>query len=661
MKWSAYFLPTGREVPAEASAPSHRLMVRAGLVRQLAAGIYIHLPLGLRALQKVERIIREEMDAAGAVELLMPALQPIELWQQTGRDQAMGSTLIRLPDQPWRKGTVLGPTHEEVITDIARSYIQSYKQLPLNLYQIQTKFRDEQRPKSGVLRTREFIMKDAYSFDLELAGLKKSYDRMYQAYCRIFARCGLPYLPVEAESGPIGGDASHEFMVPTDAGEDVLVRCEGCGYAANLERAAVAALEETPQPDPLPELAEVHTPDQRTIDEVCAFLNRQPARMIKTLIYRTAAGSPGATPALFAGVPAQQGATGSSPASVSVPGTQYSAPSTQYSSEVVVALVRGDHEVNPAKLARAVVGGGGRTDAGTRGRGDAETRKDGDKQTRSNGLGEAAAAAGGVELADIETVRQITGADVGFAGPQGLSGRGVRIIVDHAVAVMHDAATGANRTDYHVTGLEPGRDFPLDYVADIRTAVEGDRCAKCDARLRFARCIEVGHVFKLGTKYSAAMGASYLDEQSHSHPLIMGCYGIGVTRVVAAIIEANHDDKGILWPATVAPFQVLLVNLDGKDEAITLACDKIHEKLQGLGVDVLYDDRPMRPGPKFIDADLIGIPLRIAVGKRSYAEGRAELKWRDSAAVELLPIDAVAEVAAARVRDKIAELNRATG
>ncbi len=576
MKWSNYFLPTGREVPSEAAVPSHRLMIRAGLVRQLAAGVYTYLPLGLAALRKIEQIIREEMNAAGGVELLMPALQPIELWQESGRDRTMGATLIRLPDQPWRKGTVLGPTHEEVITDLVRSYIQSYKQLPVNLYQMQTKFRDEQRPKSGVLRTREFLMKDAYSFDVDPEGLARSYDRMYHAYCRIFARCGLPYLPVEAESGPIGGDVSHEFMVPTEAGEDVLVQCEGCGYAANLERAAVAPLDPVPAPDPLPEMQVVHTPGQRTIDEVCAFLKRSPRQMIKTLIYRTAEG------------------------------------------QVAVALVRGDHEVNTGKLARAV-------------------------------------GATGIELADLGTIRQVTGADVGFAGPQGLAGKGVKIIADHAVAVMHDAATGANRTDYHVTGLEPGRDFPLDDVADIRTAVQGDRCAKCEATMRFMTCIEVGHVFKLGTKYSAAMGANYLDEQGQSHPMVMGCYGIGVTRVLAAVLEANHDDKGILWPVTVAPFQVLVVDLDGKDEALAAACGKIYEKLRGLGVEVLYDDRPMRPGPKFVDADLVGIPLRIAVGKRSFAEGRAELKWRDSAAVELLPIEAVAEVAAARIRARIQE------
>lgn len=608
MRWSNYFLPTGREVPSDAAAASHRLMVRAGLVRQLAAGTYIYLPLGLRALQKVEQIIRQEMDAAGAAELLMPALQPVELWEESGRLAAMGSALMRVVDQPWRKGTVLGPTHEEVVTDIARSYIQSYKQLPVNLYQIQTKFRDEQRPKSGVLRTREFIMKDAYSFDADADGLARTYDRMYRAYCRIFARCGLPYLAVEAESGPIGGDASHEFMVPTEAGEDIAVRCPGCNYAANLERAAVAPLPEEPPTEPVPDMEQVHTPQQRTIDEVCAFLKRTPQQMIKTLIYRTAEG------------------------------------------QVVVALVRGDHEVNANKLARVI-------------------------------------GSAGVELADVETIRQVTGADVGFAGPQGLAGKMtdgahpthkdppegettnmaggvqpvggeiVRVVADHAVAVVHDAATGANRTDYHVVHLEPGRDFPLDDVADIRNAVPGDSCARCDATLRFETCIEVGHVFKLGTKYSAAMGANYLDEQGASRPLVMGCYGIGVNRVVAAAIEANHDAKGLSWPMTIAPFQVLLLNLDPKDESIVAACDKIYEKLVGLGVEALYDDRSLRAGPKFIDADLVGIPLRIAVGRKSFAEGRAELKWRDSEAVELLPLEAAAEVAGQRVRAKLAELN----
>jgi len=581
MRWSSYFIPTSREVPADATAPSHRLMLRAGLVRQVAAGVYAYLPLGLRTLRKVENIVREEMDAAGAVELLMPAMQPVDLWRETGREETLGTTLIHLPDQPWRKGIVLGPTHEEVITDIVRAYVQSYKQVPINLYQIQTKFRDEQRPKSGVLRTREFLMKDAYSFDADLDGLNRSYEQMYKAYCRIFARCGLPYVVVEAESGPIGGDVSHEFMVPTDAGEDILVRCEGCGYAANVERAECAPLSQSSAPQSLATVQEVHTPDQRTIEEVCAFLDRRPDQMIKTLIYRTVEG------------------------------------------QVVVALVRGDHEVNPAKLARAV-------------------------------------GSAGVDLADPATIEQLTGAEVGFAGPHGLAGRGARIVVDHAVAVMHDAASGANKTDYHVVGLEPGRDFPLDHVADIRMATEGDSCARCGGSLHFEKCIEVGHVFKLGTKYSESMKAYYLDEQGASKPLIMGCYGIGINRIVAAAIEAHHDGNGIVWPMTIAPFQVLLLCLDAKDQKVVEACDRIYEDLRGLGVEVLYDDRPMRPGPKFVDADLIGIPLRVAVGKRSLAEGKAELKWRHSEQVDRVPVDAAAALTAERVRAHLAELcNRA--
>jgi len=578
MRWSKYFIPTSREVPAEATAPSHRLMLRAGLIRQLAAGVYTYLPLGLKALRKVENIVREEMNAAGAVELLMPAMQPIELWQETGRDKTLGSTLIRLPDQPWRKGTVLGPTHEEVITDIARAYIHSYKNLPINLYQIQTKFRDEQRPKSGVLRTREFIMKDAYSFDADWDGLNRSYELMYRAYCRIFARCGLPFLAVEAESGPIGGDVSHEFMVPTDAGEDVLVRCESCGYAANLERAECAPLEAQPAPDPLVELREVHTPDKRTIEEVCEFLGRRPEQMIKTLIYRTVEG------------------------------------------DVVVALVRGDHEVNAAKLARAV-------------------------------------GSAGVDLADPQTIQQITGADVGFAGPHGLSDKGVTLVVDHAVAVMHDAASGANRTDYHVVGLEPGRDFPLANVADIRNATEQDRCARCGGRLRFEKCIEVGHVFKLGTKYSEAMKAYFLDEKGQSRPFIMGCYGIGINRIVAAAIEAHHDEAGIIWPITIAPFEALVVCLDQKDETVVAAAERIYRSLQEAGVDVLYDDRQMRAGPKFVDADLIGIPLRVTVGKRSVSEGKAELKWRDSEEVRQVDLAEAAEVAARQIHERLEQMN----
>jgi len=566
MRWSQFFIPTLKETPADALVPSHRLMLRAGLIRQVAAGSYAYLPLGYRALRKAERIVREEMDRAAAIELHMPAMQPLELWQETKRDEAMGPVLVRLQDQAWRRGTVLGPTHEEVITDIARTFVKSYKQLPINLYQIQVKFRDEERPKSGVLRTREFLMKDAYSFDRDKAGLDASYDKMYQAYCRIFTRCGLGYIVVEAESGAIGGDVSHEFMVPTDAGEDMLVQCPSCGYAANLERAACAAPQADAPSGRTAPLENVHTPNMRTIDEVCDFLNRRPEQMIKTLVFI--------------------GDDGKS----------------------LVALVRGDHDINENKLARA-------------------------------------AGLTGVELADAATIEGLTGAVVGFAGPQQLQQRGARIICDRDVAVMHDAASGANKTDYHVTGIEPGRDFELHEVADIRTVVLGDRCPHCQGELAFKKCIEVGHVFKLGTKYSAAMGANYLDEAGQSHPMVMGCYGIGVNRIVAAAIESSHDGDGIIWPMGLAPFHVEVVAIDASDAEVMAVAERLEGDLEAAGVEVLLDDRPARPGPKFKDADLIGLPLRITVGKRALKEGVVELKPRgDNEVIKLAPDQIVGQV-----------------
>ena len=558
MRWTEFFIPTVREAPADAVVPSHKLMIRAGLIRQVAAGSYSYLPLGYRALRRIEAIVREEMNAAGAIELHMPALHPVELWQQTGRTEAMGDTLIRLPDRPWRKGTVLGPTHEEIVTEHVRAFVNSYKQLPLNLYQIQTKFRDEQRPKSGVLRTREFLMKDAYSFDVDLDALNVSYQKMYAAYERIYARCGLPYIIVEAESGPIGGDASHEFMVETDAGEDQIVRCLACGYAANVDRAACPAPAASADPPSEDVRTEVHTPNARTIDEVCALLDRAPDSMIKTLIYSTADG------------------------------------------RTIVGLVRGDHDINPGKLARAA---------------DVPT----------------------VTLAEESMVRELTGAKVGFAGPHDLTDKGATLIVDAAVAQMRNAATGANRTDYHVTGLNPGRDFPLDHVADIRVAVDGDPCPKCSEPLAFRTCIEVGHVFKLGTKYSDALGATFLDANGKSHSLIMGCYGIGLNRIMAAAIEASHDDDGIIWPQTIAPFDVTVLSLDPKDDAVRTTAEQIHDELTAAGLDVLLDDRDLRPGPKFKDADLIGIPLRITIGKKSMANGVVEFKRRAGGQVQKVP------------------------
>lgn len=562
MKWTEFFIPTAKETPTEATVPSHQLMLRAGLIRQVVAGAYTYLPLGYLALRKIENIVREEMNAAGAIELHMPAMHPVEWWEQTGRVEAMGETLLRLAGtgDDWRSRTVLGPTHEEPITEIARAYINSYKQLPINLYQIQTKFRGEARPKSGVLRTREFLMKDAYSFHMAKegpGGLDEGYRKMYDAYCAIFSRCGLPYTIVEAESGPIGGDASHEFMVPTDAGEDWLVESDDGLYRANLERAEVAPLEDEQGGANAP-LAEVHTPGLSTIDEVSGFLKCEPRRLIKTIIYE-ADGRP------------------------------------------LVALVRGDHEVNEAKLARA-------------------------------------AAVSSVKAADAELIREVTGAEVGFAGPVGLD---ARVIADQAVTVMHDAVTGANKTDYHITGVNTPRDYQIKEVADIRMAVEGDR-APNGSPLTFKKCIEVGHVFKLGTKYSDAMEATCLDRDGKVKPFIMGCYGIGLNRIMAAAIEALHDDNGICWPMSIAPQQVVICALDMRDQSVTSLARKLHDEMEGAGIEVLLDDRDARPGFKFNDADLIGFPLRVVVGKRGLSEGVVELRKRRTGEVQKLPPDQVA-------------------
>lgn len=596
MLWSHYFIPTTKEIPKDAVVASHQLMIRAGLIRQLAAGIYSYLPLGYRALRRVEAIVREEMDRAGAVELHLPVLHPIDLWEQTGRTAAMGDTLLRLagPEGDWRSQTVLGPTHEEPITEIARAYLNSYKQLPINLYQIQVKFRGEARPKSGVLRTREFLMKDAYSFHDTLESLEEGYAVMYAAYCRIFSRCGLPFVAVEAESGPIGGSASHEFMVQTNAGEDTLARCQACGYAANIEKAEYAsAPASTAEMEPI---REVHTPDQRTIDEVTAFLGLTADRMIKTLVYTETAG---------AAAPAAQ-------PRASVP---------------VVVLVRGDHEVNENKLNRV---------AGTK-----------------------------LELADPDTIEKLTGAAVGFAGPHALDKSGVpyRLVVDQAVAAMRNGATGACKTDYHVTGVNPDRDFRLAgeqvAVANVRSVTRGDRCARCGGPLEFQTCIEIGHVFKLGTKYSDALGATYLDRNGKARPLIMGCYGIGLNRIMAAAVEAHHDAEGIIWPMSIAPFEVLIVALDPRAEDVMATARRLHDDLTAAGIDVLFDDRDERAGFKFKDADLIGVPVRITVGRKALADGVVELKPRTASTLERLPPTEALRRAVQLVQEEKSKLNAA--
>jgi prolyl-tRNA synthetase len=556
MLWTQYFIPTVKEIPADATAASHRLMLRAGLIRQVAAGAYTYLPLGYRVLQNITEIVREEMNRAGAIELHMPAMHPVEWWEETGRVEAMGETLVRLQDKPFRKGTVLGPTHEEVITEIARAYIKSHKQLPISLYQIQTKFRDEARPKSGVLRTREFLMKDAYSFHVSKASLDETYDRMYEAYCRVYQRCGLPYQAVEADSGPIGGDASHEFMVVCDAGEDFLVRATDGSNAASLERASVGPIED-PGCAGMEPMQDVHTPGLSTIEQVSSFLKCRPEDMIKTIVYSA------------------DGAA-------------------------VVALVRGDHEVNEAKLRRYL-------------------------------------GAKSLQLASAREIESLTGAAVGFAGPVGLK---ARLIADQAVTVMHNAVTGANKTDYHLTGVNPDRDFEMPESTDIRYATPDDK-SPSGAPLVFEKCIEVGHVFKLGTKYSVSMNATYADEDGEIKPMIMGCYGIGIARIMASTIEAFHDDAGICWPTGIAPFKVIIVALDVRDEQVLSTARTLHDQLEHQGVETLLDDRDARPGFKFKDADLIGIPIRITVGKKSLAEGVVEAKRRNSDEVLKIPPEQV--------------------
>jgi prolyl-tRNA synthetase len=529
-------------------APSHVLLLRAGMIRQLGAGAYTYLPLGLRVLNKVVRVIREEMDAAGAQELLMPALQPVELWKESGRYETYGDLLMKLTISG-NQTMALGPTHEEVITDIVRALINSYRQLPITLYQIQTKFRDEPRPRFGILRTREFLMKDAYSFDADVEQLNTSYDAMYEAYCRIYDRCGIPYVVVEAESGPIGGDSSHEFMVPSSTGEDTVIQCVKCGYAANRERAEIGTSSAEAKPDAAaPPYEKVETPGRRTIQEVCDFLKTPESTTAKLLVFLA-------------------------------------------DDKPVAALIRGDHEANEAKVRRAF---GAQT----------------------------------LVPADAALIERVTGAPMGFLGPVAIK---IPLAIDHSVAAMPNVVVGGNATDVHLKGVVPGRDFPLERVLDLRNAEEGDPCPRCGEAMSVKQGIEVGHVFKLGTKYSKAMGATYLDDKGAEIPIIMGCYGIGVNRIVAAAVEAGHDENGIIWPLPLAPYEVLLVPLQTQNAAVMEATAALEAQFTQAGVDVLVDDREQRPGVKFKDADLIGIPLRVVIGERGLKEGTIEVKWRTDA------------------------------
>ena len=555
MRFSTYLLPTWRQDPAEAEVISHKLMLRAGMIRKLAAGLYTFLPLGLRVLRKVEAIIREEMDRAGALEVLMPMVLPADLWKESGRWDQYGKELLRFKDRGGRD-YCLGPTHEEVITDLARREIRSYKQLPLNLYQIQTKFRDEIRPRFGVMRAREFIMKDAYSFDADERGAEESYRKMYEAYCRIFERCGLRFRAVEADTGLIGGRFSHEFMVLAERGEDVIASCSSCDYAANIEMAEVGRSEgkgEKEEPKPL---ERVLTPGRSRVEEVAAFLGVPPSKLIKTLILRTDKG-------------------------------------------VVAALLRGDHELSEPKLRRH--------------------------------LGVST-----VEMADEEMIREVTGGPMGFSGPVGLK---IPIVADRAISGMRNMVVGGNEEDVHLMNANPGRDFQVSEFADIRVAQAGDPCPRCGGRLEIWRGIEVGHIFKLGTKYSEAMGATYLDAEGREKPLVMGCYGIGVGRTVAAAIEQNHDEDGIIFPISIAPFHVYLLPVNTNDPEVMGVSERLYEELEGEGVEVLFDDRDERAGVKFKDADLIGIPLRLTVGERNLKEGKVEIRKRRTKETILVGIE----------------------
>jgi prolyl-tRNA synthetase len=563
---SKLLVPTLKEAPAEAEVPSHILMVRGGYLRKVAAGIYSFLPLGWRVVQKIGRIIREEMNRAGAQEVFLPAVIPAELWQESKRWDYYGAQLLRFKD---RKGGdfVIGPTHEEVIVDLVRGDVRSYRQLPLNLYQVQTKFRDELRPRAGLMRGREFIMKDAYSFHTTDEDAQREYGNMYDTYGRIFSRCGLAFRAVEADTGAIGGSRSHEFQVLAETGEDALVACDSCEYAANVEEARVRADPSAPSTGSVPPLARVETPGKRSIEEVTGFLGVPATALAKTLIY-LADGKP------------------------------------------LAVLVRGDRTVNEIKL-------------------------------------KAALGAKEVVMATDRAVEEVTGAPVGFAGPVGLR---IPVHCDLEVAAMSEMVCGANAPDAHNKHVVRGRDFTATATGDYRQAAPGDRCPRCEnGRFRGYRGIEVGHVFFLGTKYSDAMKCNFLDAEGKERAMIMGCYGIGVTRIAAAAIEQNHDADGIMWPVPIAPFEVNLLALQANDPEVQKVCDRLERELVEAGLEVLYDDRDERPGVKFKDADLIGVPYRVAVGKKGVADGIVEIKARRASEVARIKTDEVV----AYLRDRI--------
>ena len=556
MYFSKMFLPTMREVPAEAEIISHKLMLRAGLIRKLASGIYSFLPLGYRVLKKIKQVVREEMDGIGGQELLMSALLPSESFRESGRWEVFGPEMFRLKDRNDRD-FCLGPTHEEIFTLTVKNSLRSYRSLPVILYQIQTKYRDELRPRFGVMRSREFIMKDAYSFDRDEAGLDDSYKKMDRAYRRIFDRLGLEYKVVEADSGAMGGSGSQEFMVISEAGEDGIAYCKTCGYGANEEKAGCLPADD--HSDECPEdIIKIHTPNIHTITELTGFLGCDASRMAKTLIYKA-------------------------------------------DGELIAAMVRGDRELNEVKLKNVL----GCTE---------------------------------LEMADAESVRAVTNADVGFAGPAGLK---IRIIADHEVAMGRNFIVGANETDYHLKNINFGRDFSAE-VHDIRCISGEDKCPCCGEKITLARGIEVGHIFKLGTRYAEALGCNYIDEEGNEKPMVMGCYGIGINRTIAAVIEQHHDENGIIWPMGIAPYHVIIVPVNVLDENVMKVSEEMYRRLAEAGVEVILDDRNERAGVKFMDADLIGIPIRINVGRKA-AEGIVEYKPRGGKEALSMTVDEALE------------------
>lgn len=555
MRWSEYFLPTLKEDPQDAEAASHKLMVRSGMIRRLTAGSYTYLPLGFKVLKKVERILREEMDSEGAQELLMPALQPAGVWKRTNRYEEMGQVMISFSNRHGRE-MVLGPTHEEIITGIVASELRSYKELPYILYQIQHKFRDEVRARFGVVRSCEFLMKDAYSFDVDASGLEVSYEKMYEAYCRIFSRCGLRYVPVKADPGLMGGEVSHEFMVPSPIGEDKIAKCTVCSWAASSEVAECASTYKSVE-EKQKELVEEETPGKKSVHEVAEFLSTSEEKIIKTLFY-------------------------------------------DIDGEKAAILLRGDHEANEVKIKR---------------------RLQADK----------------LRLAKEDEILRIGGGDVGFSGPVGLDG--IRIYADFSVRKLKNAVTGANKKDRHLKNVNFPRDFKVDKWLDLRNITVGDVCPDCSSEISLTDCIEIGHTFKLGTKYSKALEAKFLSEDGKEKTAIMGCYGIGVNRIIAALIENSHDADGIIWPLSVAPFEVVVMPLKTDDEDIVSSAEDLYEKLSEDSVDVLIDDRSVSAGIKFKDADLVGFPVQVVIGRRALSQGNVEIKVRKSGEKKLVKKD----------------------